>query len=216
MTSRPLKISASLWSADLANLESEIRRVDPYVDSYHLDVADGAYAPIMLFFPDLVAAIRGKTKKPFQVHLITQEPQRWVGPFARAGADWIIFYTNSTDKPQEVIDAIKAHGLRAGIALAADQPVTLLQPYWDQVGLVCVLGTDLGVKGIQDVAAGTYDKIRALVRQREDRGLDFEIEADGAIRPHTVAPLRQAGADVIVPGSLIFHSSPQQLAEMCS
>ena len=216
MTNRPLKISASLWSADLANLESEIRRVDPYVDSYHLDVADGTYAPIMLFFPDLVAAIRGKTKKPFQVHLITREPQRWVGPFARAGADWIIFYTNSTDKPREVIDAIKAHDLRAGIALAVDQPVTVLQPYWDKVGLVCVLGTDLGVKGIQDVAAGTYDKIRALVRQREDRGLDFEIEADGAIRRHTVEPLRQAGADVIVPGSLIFRSSPQQLAEMCS
>ena len=216
MTIRPLKISASLWSADLANLESEIRRVDPYVDSYHLDVADGAYAPIMLFFPDLVAAIRGKTKKPFHVHLITQEPQRWLGAFARAGDDLIIFYTNSTDKPQEVIDAIKAHGIRAGIALAVDQSITVLQPYWDQIDLVCVLGTDLGVKGIQDVATGTYDKISALVRQREDRGLDFEIEADGAIRLHTVEPLRQAGADVIVPGSLIFRSSPQQLAEMCS
>jgi ribulose-phosphate 3-epimerase len=216
MTTRPLKISASLWSADLANLESEIRRVDPYVDSYHIDVADGTSAPIMLFFPDLLAAIRGKTQKPFQAHLITQRPRMWVEAFARAGADWIIFYADTTDATQEVIDTIKAHDLRAGIALAVDQPVTLLQPYWDQVGLVCVLGTDLGVKGVQDVAAGTCDKIRALARQREERGLDFEIEADGAIRRHTVGPLRQAGADAIVPGSLIFRSSPQQLAEMCS
>ncbi len=204
MATRPLKTSISLWSADLTNLESEIERVDPYADLYHLDVADGTYAELLLFFPDLARAIRGKTEKPIEVHLITQNPERWVTPFAEAGADRIIYYPDTTENQQGIIDSIKSHKMSVGISLAIENPVSIIHSYLEQLAIVCVLGTGFAVKGISDIADGTCAKIQSLVRMRSDRGLDFEIEADGAIRRHTVPSLREAGADIVVPGSLIF------------
>src|SRR5439155_1388782 len=85
-----LKCSTSLWSADLANLASEVRRVEPYTERFHLDVADGHYVPNLLFFPDLVRALRRHTRLPFEVHLMTTDPLAWIGPFSEAGADWIV------------------------------------------------------------------------------------------------------------------------------
>ena len=85
-----LKCATSLWSADLANLAADIQRVEPYSERFHLDVADGHYSPTMLFFPDLVAALRPHTDRPFEMHLMTTDPAAWIDPFAEAGADAII------------------------------------------------------------------------------------------------------------------------------
>ncbi len=199
-----LKLSVSLWSADLTNLETEIQRVDPYADLYHLDVADGTYAKLLLFFPDLVKSIRAKTAKPLEVHLITQNPERWISPFAEAGADRVIFYPDTSSDIQGMINAVKTQNMSVGISLSVENPVALVQPYLEQLALVCILGTGFDVKGVNDVAKGTCEKIHDLTQLRKDKGLDFEIEADGAIRHHTVPKLRQAGADIVVPGSLIF------------
>ena len=207
-----LKAFVSLWSADLVNLESDIRRAEPYADAFHVDVADGHYAPALVFFPDLLAAIRGKTSIPLEVHLITEKPENWVGPFADAGADMIVFYPDATGDPNHVIDLIKARELRAGISLAIEHPPAMLEPYLDRLDLAVVVGTGVSVKGIKTVAEGTYDKIRALAELRTARGLKFEIEADGAIRKETVPLLRQAGADVVVPGSLMFKNDMEQIS----
>src|SRR5688500_12570355 len=86
-----LKFSTSLWSADLANLAAEIRRVEPYSERFHLDVADGHYVPNLLFFPDLVKALRPHTRLPFEVHLMCTDPGMWIDPFVEAGADGFIF-----------------------------------------------------------------------------------------------------------------------------
>ncbi len=204
MSQAALKLSVSLWSAELTNLETEIQRVDPYADLYHLDVADGTYAKLLLFFPDLVKSIRAKTAKPLEVHLITQNPERWVSPFAEAGADRVIFYPDTSSDIQGMINAIKTQNMSVGISLSVENPVALVQPYLEQLALVCILGTGFDVKGVNDVAKGTCEKIHDLTQLRKDKGLDFEIEADGAIRRHTVPKLRQAGADIVVPGSLIF------------
>ncbi len=204
MSQAALKLSVSLWSAELTNLETEIQRVDPYADLYHLDVADGTYAKLLLFFPDLVKSIRAKTAKPLEVHLITQNPERWVSPFAEAGADRVIFYPDTSSDIQGIINAIKTQNMSVGISLSVENPVALVQPYLEQLALVCILGTGFDVKGVNDVAKGTCEKIHDLTQLRKDKGLDFEIEADGAIRRHTVPKLRQAGADIVVPGSLIF------------
>ena len=204
MSQAALKLSVSLWSAELTNLETEIQRVDPYADLYHLDVADGTYAKLLLFFPDLVKSIRAKTAKSLEVHLITQNPERWVSPFAEAGADRVIFYPDTSSDIQGMINAIKTQNMSVGISLSVENPVALVQPYLEQLALVCILGTGFDVKGVNDVAKGTCEKIHDLTQLRKDKGLDFEIEADGAIRRHTVPKLRQAGADVVVPGSLIF------------
>src|SRR5713101_2324899 len=105
-----LKCSTSLWSADLANLAFEIRRVEPYSERFHLDVADGHYVKNLLFFPDLVKALRQHTSVPFEVHLMVANPLDWIGPFAESGADGFIFCFDSTQKPAEVLSAIKSTG----------------------------------------------------------------------------------------------------------
>ena len=213
MSKTPLKASISLWSADLADLAAEIGRVNPYADMYHLDVSDGTYAAgLLLFFPDLVKAIRPLTQKPLETHLITQKPERWIDAFADAGSDLILFYTKTTDSVAEMIERITDRGMKAGISLAIEDPVPLVEPYLDRLAIVCVLGTGFDVKSVRDVAEGTYEKIRQLVDIRRSRELTFEIEADGAIRRHTVPQLRQAGADIVVPGSLMFKSDMHEIS----
>jgi ribulose-phosphate 3-epimerase len=211
MTASRLKASVSLWSADLSNLASEIRRIDQYADSYHLDVSDGTYATsLLLFFPDLVKAIRGITEKPFDVHLITQRPERWVEAFHAAGANRIIFYPETTENISGLIDSLRAKNLGVGVSLTLEAPVSMVEEYLERLDVVCILGTGFDVKSIQDVAAVAYEKIRQLVAIRQWRRLSFEIEADGAIRRHTVPRLRQCGADIVVPGSLIFKGDAEE------
>src|SRR5438552_5583278 len=101
-----LKCSTSLWSADLANLAAEIKRVEPYSERFHLDVADGHYVKNLLFFPDLVKTLRPLTRLPFEVHLMVTDPIAWVEPFVEAGADSIIFCFDSAKKPGDVLHAI--------------------------------------------------------------------------------------------------------------
>lgn len=214
LTRAPLKASVSLWSADLANLAAEIQRVEPYADLYHLDVSDGTYAPsLLLFFPDLVKAIRPFTRKLFEVHLITQQPERWVEPFAQAGADRIIFYPTTTADVPGMLEQVRAGKLSVGMSLALETPVEQIEPYLPQLDLVCVLGTGFEVKGVTDIASATYDKIRRLAQLRHEQNLSFELEADGAIRRHTVPQLRAAGVDLVVPGSLMFKENMAQISQ---
>src|SRR3954454_22720744 len=112
-----LKCSTSLWSADLANLAAEVRRVEPYSERFHLDVADGHYVPTLLFFPDLVKALRRHTTVPFEIHLMTTDPMAWIAPFVEAGADILLFCLDSAKDPGAVLSAIKSAGRKAGVSL---------------------------------------------------------------------------------------------------
>jgi len=205
-----LKCSTSLWSADLANLESEIQRIEPYSEKFHFDVADGHHLKMLLFFPDLVKALRRCTRLPFEIHLYTADPLGWVEPFTDAGADSFIFPMDSTDNPGTVIQAIKARGKQVGISLLLDEPLGLLEPYWNDLDCVCIIGTDIGIKGLP-MDARIPDKIRQARRIITERGLKTEIEVDGGIRRNSVPLIHAAGADWIVPGSLIFNGDPQEM-----
>jgi len=208
-----LEASVSLWSADLARLAEEVKRTDPYASMYHIDVSDGSYAEgVMLFFPDLVAAVRKETKRPLEVHLIMRRPDAWVEAFADAGADIVLFYPDTTDDIGGMLDRIEARGIKPGISLAIEHPVEMITDYLHRLEIVCVLGTGFSVKGIDDVAQGTCEKIRQLVSIREKANHRYRIEADGAIRRHTVPKLRKAGADVIVPGSLMFKEDMNEIS----
>ena len=142
-----LKCSTSLWSADLADLATAIKRVEPYSERFHLDVADGHYSPTLLFFPDLVAALRPHTDLPFEIHLMTTDPMTWIEPFADAGADAIIACFDSTDDPSAVLAAIRARGLRTGLSLLLEEEIELLDPYWEQLDILTLLQTPAGIKG---------------------------------------------------------------------
>jgi ribulose-phosphate 3-epimerase len=207
-----LRCSTSLWSADLANLANEIKRVEPYSTRFHIDVVDGHYYPTLLFFPDLVKALRPHTELPFEVHLMTTDPLIWIEPFIEAGADVILCQFDSMSDPREAIDAVKAAGKGFGIALALEEPVSALQPYWADLDLVTIIGGQIGVKGL-DMDARVPDKIREARAEITARGLATVVQADGGIRRHTVPLIHAAGADYIVPGSLMFGEDPAEIQE---
>src|SRR5215203_127006 len=154
-----LRCSTSLWSADLANLASDIRRVEPHSERFHLDVADGHYVPALLFFPDLVGALRKHATIPFEIHLMTTDPLAWIQPFSDAGADGFIFCLDSAADPDQVIRAVKARGKFVGVSLRVDEGVEQIGPYWKDLDLVTILGTEVGIKGAS-MDANTPEKVR--------------------------------------------------------
>jgi ribulose-phosphate 3-epimerase len=210
-----LKCSASLWSADLSNLGAEIRRVEPFAERFHLDVADGHYVPSLLFFPDLVKALRQQTSKPFEVHLMTTDPMAWVEPFVAAGADGVIFCFDSLRDPAAAIEQVKALGKFVGISLLVTEPVSRLDPYWGLIDQVTIVGTPMGTKGTS-MDASIPSKISAARAAIQQNGVAVAIQVDGGIRRNTVPLIQQAGADWIVPGSLIFGEDPAAMRQWLS
>lgn len=203
----PLLLDVSLWSADLVNLASGIERISPYADSFHIDVADGHFAPTLLFFPDMVSAIRKCTRKPLHVHLMVTHPLDIVPSFIDAGADLITIHVEN-GRVAETLSAIRSAGLHAGLAIRLDTPVEALAPYGGTVDQVISLGTHIGIKGA-DLAPEACDRLRAI-RRLFGGAPGTKLYADGGIRRHSVPLLREAGADAIVPGSLIFQAEDQQ------
>jgi ribulose-phosphate 3-epimerase len=202
-----LLTDASQWSADLGALAQEVRRMEPYTDLFHLDIADANFVPGLLFFPDLVAAIRPCTEKPFHVHLMVERPLELVEDFVRAGADIVTLHLENRRQLESGLDKIHATGASAGIAIQLDSDVSDLIPYLDRIELVVLMGTLLGIKGasLDERVLGRIERVKRILAEREasDR---IKISADGGIRVETVPKLRQAGADIITPGSLLFKS----------
>ncbi len=201
-----LLADVSLWSADLANLAAAIDRVDPFVDSYHLDVSDAHFAQSLLFFPDLVRALRPLTRRPFHVHLMVEQPTALIADFVDAGADGITVHVEVGESETEAaLQAIRRAGRSAGLALRLETPVAACQPYLDRIDALLLLGTALGVKG-QGLAPEACARIATAASMLGPRRAGVCLIADGGIRPGTVPLLHAAGADAIVPGSLVFQS----------
>ncbi len=205
-----MKLSASPWSADLGNLENEIKRVDPYVDRFHFDVADGTLVPTLLFFPDLVKTLRPATQKDFDVHLIVNDPVKYIDMFAEAGVKKLIAYLGPVQENPNFLQLVKERNMKVGLSLALEDPVEEVMPFLDEIDQVEMIGTDPGIKGV-DIVPEVYDKIRLAKEAIKLRKLDVIIEADGGIRRHTVPKLIEAGADAVVPGSLIFKEDPAEI-----
>jgi ribulose-phosphate 3-epimerase len=201
-----LLVDASLWSADLACLRDDIHRVDDYVDIYHFDVSDAHFTPGLLFFPDLIAAVRPLTRKPFHVHLMVTDPSSLIAVFAQAGTNLITVHAENA-RVAAPIEQILTLGLKAGLALCLETPIEQVKTYLKEINLVLLMGTALGVKG-QGLSTLACQRILSMQSLLFDSGFagKIKIAADGGIRQHTVPALRSAGADLIVAGSLIFKS----------
>jgi ribulose-phosphate 3-epimerase len=209
-----LLADVSLWSADLANLAAGVERVEPFADSFHFDVSDANFAPSLLFFPDLMRALRPLTRRPFHVHLMVDRPTMLIEEFVACGADVITVHAEvGKSEAAAAIQAILSAGRSAGLALRLDTPVAASEPYLDRIDALLLLGTMLGLKG-QDLAPEACDRLASASSLLGERRARVRLIADGGIRSHTVPLLRRAGADVIVPGSLVFQS--QNLVETFS
>jgi ribulose-phosphate 3-epimerase len=192
-----------LWSADLANLESEIRRLEPLADSFHLDAADGHYVPALLFFPDLVARLRQLTQVPFHLHLLATRPMDLLDAFLDAGVDRVTVPIEIGKRVWQVIDHVRSRGKSAGISLELGTPPAMVRPFRTKVDTVVMMGTTMGIKGcgLDESACDRITEMHALLD-----GTDVLLVADGGIRQETVPLLRASGAGGIVPGSLICAS----------
>jgi ribulose-phosphate 3-epimerase len=204
---RRLLADVSLWSADLGALAQEVRRLEPYADLFHIDVADRHFVPALLFFPDIVAAIRAATTKPFHVHLMVERPGTLIEEFVQAGADLVTLHLENRGHLESALDRIAAAGAKPGIAIQLDTDVSEIVRYLDKIQIVVLMGTMLGIKGasLDERVLPKIEAVKQLVGQygASDR---IKVSADGGIRVETVPKLRRAGADIITPGSLLCKS----------
>ena len=196
----------SRWSADLGHLADDMRRIEPFTDLFHVDVADGHFAPALLLFPDLISVVRRLTTKPILVHLMVANSvlQSQGEQFADAGADLISVHAEHPGA-DAALARIAQRGLKAGIVLMVDTPVSRAAAYVDRIDVLTLLGTRIGIKGV-GLADEAPDRLRdaqsMLAVERGRRRI--VLAADGGIRDNTVPVLRQAGAEAIVMGSLAF------------
>ncbi len=197
----------SVWSADLLRLADDLARVAPHADMLHIDVADGVFAPALLFFPDLVARIRAVSGLPIHVHLMVDDaillPQ--IDQFAAAGADLISLHAE-TMRAAEGLKRIAGHGLKAGMVLRVETPVDAAAPFLPRLDMLTLLGTAIGVKG-QGLDPAAPDRLRQAARLTARAGRRVVLAADGGIREATVPVLRAAGAQTVVLGSLCFGAA---------
>lgn len=199
----------SVWSADLVRLADDLARVDPYVDILHIDVADGHFAPAMLFFPDLVAGFKRVSARPIHVHLMAADSilLSQIDQFADAGADLISIHGENESVAVEALDRLEQRGVAAGMVLKVETPVKTIEAYLPRLSFVTLLGTAIGVKGqgLNENAGTRLAEAKGLIAKvREPRRI--VLAADGGIREHTVPILRRSGAETVVLGSLAFNA----------
>jgi ribulose-phosphate 3-epimerase len=194
----------SMWSADLLRLADDLERIEGHADILHVDVADGHFAPALLFFPDQVARMRTVSKLPIHVHLMVADAVllSQVDQFADAGADLISVHAENTNAG-EALARIADRGIASGIVLRVETPVAAVRPFLERVGFLTLLGTAIGVKG-QGLDPAATDRLREAGRYVSESGRRIVLAADGGIRENTVPLLRAAGAETVVMGSLAF------------
>lgn len=199
----------SVWSADLVRLADDLARVDPHVDILHIDVADGHFAPAMLFFPDLVAGVRKLSTRPIHVHLMVADAVvlSQIEQFVDAGSDLVSFHVENESVADEALDLLDRRGVAAGMVLCVETPVEQIRRHVDRLRFVTLLGTRIGVKGqgLDEKAGERLQQAKQIVAESSatDR---IVLAADGGIREHTVPLLRASGAETVVLGSLAFNA----------
>lgn len=208
-----LRIAPSILSANFAKLGEEIEDVERGgADWIHVDVMDGHFVPNITLGPLVVDAIRPRTKLPLDVHLMIEQPDRYIPDFAKAGADIITVHAEACTHLHRTVHLIREHGVKAGVALNPATPLAAVETMLGEVDLVLQMTVNPGFGG-QSFIPLTLGKIEALRRTLDERGLDrVHIEVDGGVNDQTAALVARAGADVLVAGNAVFGAPDRAAA----
>jgi len=207
-------LSPSILSADFTRLGEELRQVEQAGAKYlHIDVMDGSFVPSISFGMPVIASIRKASNLIFDVHLMIDEPIRYIEEFTKAGADMITIHLESCQDVQATIDKIHEQGIKAGITIKPKTPAESLIPYLDKVEMILLMSVEPGFGG-QKYIEGSTEKIRRVRAMLEERNLDTDLEVDGGINLENVSVVLEAGANVIVAGSAIFGIETRKKAEL--
>ena len=203
-------IAPSILSSDFANLESEVKRLEENgADWVHVDVMDGHFVPNLTIGAPVVKAIKPVTKLPMDVHLMIENPAKYVKDFALAGADVITFHYEATKETTfDVINIIKSYGVKVGLSIKPKTPVSAIKPYLDMVDLVLVMTVEPGFGG-QKFMEDCADKI---IEVKAYSNKDIIVEVDGGINAETAQHCKKCGADALVAGNYVFSSDDMKEA----
>lgn len=198
------KVAPSMLSADFSKLGEEVKRIESAgADWAHLDVMDGKFVPNITIGPSVIASIRKFTKMPFDVHLMIDDPIRYVDAFAKAGADMLTVHVESPGDIRSTLKSIRDLGVKPGITLNPGTPVEDLDPYLDMVDLVLVMTVQAGFGGqsFQEIGLSKIEYVREYADAQNPK---LEISVDGGINRNTGKMCVEAGATVLAAGSSLF------------
>lgn len=206
---KDIKIAPSVLAADFANLQRDIEMVNnSEADWFHIDVMDGRFVPNISYGMPVIEAIKKHATKPLDVHLMIEEPERYIETFASIGADIITVHYESTVHLHRTLRQIKAAGCKAGVVLNLSTPVTVLEDILPECYMVLIMSINPGFGG-QKFEEITYQKVRKLKKMITEQNLETLIEIDGGVTGANAKQLVEAGADVLVAGSYIFNAENQ-------
>ena len=203
-------LSPSILAADFTQLGEEIRRADKAGTQYiHYDVMDGMFVPSITFGMPVLSSIRKITDRILDVHLMIENPERYIDEFADCGADIITVHAESCRHLDRVISQIHQKGIKAGVALNPATSLSVLDYILDKVDMVLIMTVNPGFGG-QKFIESSYDKIRELKKRITEKKLQTDIQVDGGINTETLPGVLEAGANIIVAGSAVFKGDIQK------
>lgn len=200
------RIAPSILAADFANLQRDIEMVNHSdADWFHIDIMDGVFVPNISFGMPVLSAISKHVNKPLDVHLMIVDPDRYIKTFADLGSNTLTVHYEACTHLHRTLQAIKAEGMQAGVALNPHTNVSLLEDTINDIDLVCLMSVNPGFGG-QRFIENTYNKVKQLKALIERKNAKTLIEIDGGVNQDNAKALIDAGADVLVAGSYIFKS----------
>ena len=201
-----VKIFPSVLSADFRRLGQQIEEINSAgADGVHLDVMDGRFVPNLTIGPFIVEAVRQVTTLPLDVHLMIVEPERYLGDFARAGADMISVHQEACPHLHRTVQQIKQLGKKAGVVLNPSTPISTLEEIFTEVDFILLMSVNPGFGG-QSFIEASVEKVRRLRQRLAEYGAHAEVEIDGGVDPKTAPRIVAAGATMLVAGSAVFRA----------